>query len=206
VHWILPTIPVQPKDDNIPENGSFRSLTRNTVPPGTETGHRCLHSLFSVILLAKARRTLQTVLLSYKTKFLSCVIAFFFSSYREWTGISWWKPETTTACGTRGSPAQWQATNMDPNAPNSDSVNISYKVIKELAHFQQQYDKLTEEIQQVKVQLKNSSPLEPGAPKAQQREEWRSWLELQIKTKQRARQELLTALQKKGFLIDELPE
>jgi hypothetical protein len=95
---------------------------------------------------------------------------------------------------------------MDPNAPNSDSVNISYKVIKELAHFQQQYDKLTEEIQQVKVQLKNSPPLEPGAPNAQQREEWRSWLELQITSKQRARQELLTALQKKGFLIDELPE
>ncbi len=95
---------------------------------------------------------------------------------------------------------------MDPNAPISGSVQISYKVIKDLALFQQQYDKLTEEIQQVQVQLKNSPPLEPGAPKAQQREEWRSWLELQIKSKQRAREDLTTALQNKGFLIDDLPE
>ena len=65
----------------------------------------------------------------------------------------------------------------------SPLLTIRYETIRELTAFQEQYDRLTEEIQQVQVQLDSSPPLEPDSPRAAQRQEWRSWLQLQIKTK-----------------------
>lgn len=85
-------------------------------------------------------------------------------------------------------------------------MHINYQIIKELALFQEQYDKLTAEIQQVKVQLKNSPPLEPDGPRAGQRAEWRAWLELQIATRQRLRQGLVQSLLDRGLVIENLPE
>lgn len=85
-------------------------------------------------------------------------------------------------------------------------LKIGYETIRDLALFQEQYDRLTEEIQQAKIQLENSLPLESSSPSAQKRTEWRSWLQLQITSKQHLREELTKALQEKGFLIDNLPE
>jgi len=85
-------------------------------------------------------------------------------------------------------------------------MQIDYNMIKDLALFKEQYDKLSDEIQQVKVQLKNSPPLESNAPKAAQRAEWRSWLELQIATRQRLQESLLKSLSDKGIRIANLPE
>jgi hypothetical protein len=85
-------------------------------------------------------------------------------------------------------------------------MDIDYNLIKDLTFFQKQFDKLTDEIQQVKVQLKNSPPLEPDDPRAQQRAEWRSWLELQIVTRQRLRVGLTESLRDKGIVIVNLPE
>lgn len=85
-------------------------------------------------------------------------------------------------------------------------MHIDYNLIKALTFFQEQYDKLSAEIQQVKVQLKNSPPLAPDVSGARQRAEWRSWLELQIATRQRLREELIKSLLDKGLTIDNLPE
>ncbi|MBV5318074.1 MAG: hypothetical protein JZU50_09705 [Desulfobulbaceae bacterium] len=85
-------------------------------------------------------------------------------------------------------------------------MDIDYNLIKDLTFFQKQFDKLTDEIQQVKVQLKNSPPLEPDDPRTQQRAEWRSWLELQIVTRQRLRVGLTESLRDKGIVIVNLPE
>lgn len=85
-------------------------------------------------------------------------------------------------------------------------MHIDYQIIKELALFQEQYDKLTTEIQQVKVQLQNSPPLAPDALRAGQRAEWRAWLELQVATRQRWRQGLANALLEREIVIDNLPE
>ncbi len=84
-------------------------------------------------------------------------------------------------------------------------IQVDFNVIKDLSLFQEQYGKLADEIQQVTVQLKNSPPLEPNAPKAEQRAEWRSWLELQIATRQRLQEGLVKSLANKGIIIENLP-
>ncbi len=83
---------------------------------------------------------------------------------------------------------------------------IEYKTIKDLARFREQYDKLTTEIQQARIQLENSPPLATDAPKAEQRAEWRSWLELQIAARERQRTDLVNALVEQGYQIDNLPQ
>ena len=97
---------------------------------------------------------------------------------------------------------------MDNESQNTVSprIVIGYETIRDLAFFQEQYDRLTHEMQQVQVQLASSPPLEPGSPGAQKREEWRAWLQLQIKSKQRARDELLRGVQSKGIVVEQLPE
>ena len=85
-------------------------------------------------------------------------------------------------------------------------VTLAYATLRDLADFLEHYEKLTEEIQQASVQLANSPPLEPGSSRAQQRTEWRAWLELQINAKKKARAELVTALQTKGVTIENLPD
>ncbi len=96
------------------------------------------------------------------------------------------------------------------NAPKPTTlpiaVTIGYETIRDLTFFQEQYDRLTDEIQQVRVQLESSPPLEPGSLKAEAREEWRSWLQLQIKSKQHSRDDLVKAIQNKGILVENLPE
>jgi hypothetical protein len=86
------------------------------------------------------------------------------------------------------------------------NITVDYETIRDLAFFQEQYDRLTDEIQQVRVQLESSPPLEPGSPRAQQREEWRAWLQLQIKSKQHARDSLVKGIQQKGVIVEHLPE
>lgn len=93
-----------------------------------------------------------------------------------------------------------------PRKPDTPRIVIDYETIRDLAFFQEQYDRLTHEMQQVQVQLASSPPQEPGSPGAQKREEWRSWLQLQIKSKQRGREELLRDLQSKGIVVEQLPE
>ncbi len=102
-----------------------------------------------------------------------------------------------------------QTSPMDnaPQASDTSSVlAIDYETIRDLASFQEHYDRLTQEIQQVRVQLENSPSLEQGAPRAQEREEWRSWLQVQIKSKLRSRADLVAAIRKKGIRVDHLPE
>lgn len=89
-------------------------------------------------------------------------------------------------------------------APNN--LAISYETIRDLALFQEQYDRLTEEIQQVQVQLESSPPLVSGTPDYAKREEWRSWLQLQIKSKQKARESLVAAMRVRNITIDNLPD
>jgi len=85
-------------------------------------------------------------------------------------------------------------------------LTISYDTIRDLAFFQEQYDRLTHDIQQVRVQLESSPSLEPGSPRAEKREEWRSWLQLQIKSKQHLREDLVKAMHAKNICIEHLPE
>jgi hypothetical protein len=94
----------------------------------------------------------------------------------------------------------------DPKQISNQSITIDYETIRDLAFFQEQYDRLTDEIQQVRVQLESSPPLEPGSPRAQQREEWRAWLQLQIKSKQHTRDSLVTGIRQKGVMVEHLPE
>jgi len=94
---------------------------------------------------------------------------------------------------------------MAPETENS-TITIDYETIRALALFQEQYDRLTHEIQQVRVQLESSPPLEPGSPGAEQRQEWRSWLQLQIKSKQHAREDLAKAMSNRNIIIEHLPE
>ena len=84
-------------------------------------------------------------------------------------------------------------------------IQIDFNFIKDLALFHEQYGKLADEIQQVKVQLKNSPPLESNDPKFEQRAEWRSWLALQISTRERLQESLVKALLNKGIRIENLP-
>jgi hypothetical protein len=85
-------------------------------------------------------------------------------------------------------------------------LTIGYETIQDLARFREQYDKLTDEMQQARIQLENSPPLEPDSPQAEQRSEWRSWLQLQIAAKQRRRIDLVTALIDQGIQVEHLPE
>lgn len=96
--------------------------------------------------------------------------------------------------------------NDDLKQITNQSITIDYQTIRDLAFFQEQYDRLTNEIQQVRVQLDSSPPLEPGSPRAQQREEWRDWLQLQIKSKQHTRDSLVRAIRQKGVVVENLPE
>jgi hypothetical protein len=85
------------------------------------------------------------------------------------------------------------------------TLTISYQTISDLAFFQEQYERLTHEIQQVRVQLDSSPSLEPGSPRAAQREEWRSWLQLQIKSKCKERDTLVQGIRDKGIEVNDLP-
>ncbi|WP_028319456.1 hypothetical protein [Desulfobulbus elongatus] len=85
-------------------------------------------------------------------------------------------------------------------------LTIDYATIRELASFQEQYDRLTGEIQQARVQLENSPPLEPGSPGADRREEWRLWLQLQIRSRQHIRDDLKAAIRAKNIVVEHLPE
>jgi hypothetical protein len=96
-------------------------------------------------------------------------------------------------------------TNED-NQEKKCAITIGYETIRDLALFQEQYDRLTHEIQQVRVQLESSPSLEPGSSRAAQREEWRSWLQLQITSKQHAREDLVKAIRATNIFIENLPE
>lgn len=85
------------------------------------------------------------------------------------------------------------------------TLTISSATIRDLAFFQEQYDRLTHEIQQVRVQLDSSPPLEPDSPRAAQREEWRSWLQLQIRSKLKDRDALVRTIRDKGIVVTDLP-
>lgn len=86
------------------------------------------------------------------------------------------------------------------------TIAISYATIRALAQFQEQYDRLSHEIQQVRVQLDSSPSLAADAPRAAQREEWRSWLELQIKSKGKERDALVQAIRTTGIEVLDLPD
>jgi len=83
---------------------------------------------------------------------------------------------------------------------------ITYQAIRDLAYFQEQYDRLTEEIQQARVQLNSSPPLPATDPQHSKRTEWRSWLELQIKSKCKERDTFVRDICDKGFVISNLPD
>ncbi|WP_448871945.1 hypothetical protein [Desulfobulbus propionicus] len=91
-------------------------------------------------------------------------------------------------------------------ATTAPTLTISYQAIHDLAFFQEQYERLTHEIQQVRVQLDSSPPLPPDDPRAPQREEWRSWLQLQIKSKRKERDSFVQAIADKGFEVIDLPQ
>ncbi|MDY0390215.1 hypothetical protein [Desulfobulbus oligotrophicus] len=83
---------------------------------------------------------------------------------------------------------------------------INYDILEDLALFLEQYDQLTHEIQQAQVQLDSSPALDPGSPGYEKREEWRTWLHIQIQSKQKAREKLVTALRDQHIQIENLPE
>lgn len=93
----------------------------------------------------------------------------------------------------------------DENRSAAD-LTISYRLLAELAAFQEQYQRLSEEIQQACIQLENSPELEPGTLGAAKREEWRAWLKLQISSRQQGRQQLVEVLERRGIRITDLPE
>lgn len=99
------------------------------------------------------------------------------------------------------------ASSMNTSTPITAATHltVSYETIRDLALFQEQYDRLTDEIQQVRVQLESSPPLASGAPDYEKREEWRSWLQLQIKSKQKARESMVAAMRERNITIDNLP-
>ena len=86
------------------------------------------------------------------------------------------------------------------------AVSIDYATVRELAVFQEHFDRLTSEIQQARVQLDSSPPLEDGSERAKKRAEWRAWLELQIRSKSRARAQLVEALAARQIRITGLPD
>ena len=95
--------------------------------------------------------------------------------------------------------------NDDPKTAQPPLLFVRYDTIRELTAFQEQYDRLILEMQQVQVQLDSSPSLEPDSPRAAQRQEWRAWLQLQIKNKKQAREDLLKAMLAKNIVIEELP-
>jgi hypothetical protein len=97
---------------------------------------------------------------------------------------------------------------MTTAAPTTAPKNlvISYETIRDLALFQEQYDRLTEEIQQVRVQLESSPALASGTADYEKREEWRSWLQIQIRSKQKVRESLVAAMRERNITIDNLPD
>ena len=90
--------------------------------------------------------------------------------------------------------------------PKRKVVAISYGMVKELAVFQEQYDRLTREIQQARVQLNSSPPLPGDSDRARQRTEWRNWLELQVRTRVQTRTTLVQAMQAHGVAVEDLPD
>lgn len=96
--------------------------------------------------------------------------------------------------------------NDTASTANQAAVTIDYATVKDLAVFQEHYDRLTEEIQQARVQLDSSPPLTDGSERAKKRDEWRSWLELQIRSKSRARADLVRGLEARQICITGLPE
>ena len=95
------------------------------------------------------------------------------------------------------------------NTPNDNDrpvVTIDYATVQDLVLFEQHYRKLTDEIQQASVQLNSSTPLADNSPRAQQRAEWRAWLELQITSKKRARDDLIASMITRGVVVENLPE
>ena len=93
-----------------------------------------------------------------------------------------------------------------PSTANRAAVTIDFATVRDLAVFQEHYDRLTEEIQQARVQLASSPPLTDGSERAKKRDEWRSWLELQIRSKSRARQDLVQALAARQIVVTDLPD
>ena len=85
-------------------------------------------------------------------------------------------------------------------------VIIDYATVQDLVLFEQHYRKLTDEIQQACVQLDSSPPLTDNSPRAQQRAEWRAWLELQITSKKRERDDLIASMTVRGVVVENLPE
>ena len=85
-------------------------------------------------------------------------------------------------------------------------VTIDYATVQDLVLFEQHYRKLTDEIQQACVQLNSSPPLADGSPRAQQRAEWRAWLELQITSKKRTRDDLIASMTASGVVVKNLPK
>ena len=85
------------------------------------------------------------------------------------------------------------------------AVTVDYATVKDLAVFQEHYDRLSEDIQQARVQLDSSPPLTDGSERAKKREEWRSWLELQIRSKSRARADLVRDLEARQIFVSDLP-
>ena len=85
------------------------------------------------------------------------------------------------------------------------AVTIDYATVKDLAVFQEHYDRLTSEIQQARVQLDSSPPLADGSERAKKRDEWRSWLELQIRSKSRSRADLVRGLEARQIFVLDLP-
>jgi len=83
---------------------------------------------------------------------------------------------------------------------------INYDILEDLALFLKQYKQLTDEIQQARVQFDSSPSLEVGASGYEKREEWRAWLQLQINSKQKARENLVAALRNQNVLIENLPD
>ena len=94
----------------------------------------------------------------------------------------------------------------DSASTKQAAVTIDYATVKDLAVFQEHYDRLTSEIQQARVQLDSSPPLEDGSERAKKRAEWRAWLELQIRSKSRARAQLVEALAARQIHITGLPD
>ncbi len=85
-------------------------------------------------------------------------------------------------------------------------IRIGYATVKELAVFQEHYERLTREIQQARVQLSSSPPLAGDSARARQRTEWREWLELQVRTREQTRAALVQNLAQKGVIIEGLPD
>ena len=55
------------------------------------------------------------------------------------------------------------------SGPERAEIRINYGTVKELAVFQEHYDRLTREIQQARVQLSSSPPLTGDSARARQR-------------------------------------